>query len=181
LSSAAGFDDGQDCCYSWSSLLVPDVGQVAPARFIVTHGNHEPGTLCLPGETVEKVSLLSREREFPLPLSPTGLLLFDCICRYRLTPLTSSRIEKIMKSDLFYLNHGANLHDRRVLHQALPSRASIKVYVYRIRQLLAKALAKAEMLVAAQAVLVSEETDSNVVVYGIKATVETLHIGLTCP
>ena len=38
LESAAGFDDGEDCCDAWSSLLVSDVGPVATANRHRAHG-----------------------------------------------------------------------------------------------------------------------------------------------
>jgi len=143
-------------------------------HFIVTHGYHRHGTLCLRGETVEQVCLAYRCREFPLHLSPTGLLIVDCLCRYRRTSLTAARIAEILASDPFYMHHGANAHKRNG-KVPQPSRASIKVHVQRIREQMAKAFKEAGLNIALNRVLISDMTDSNIVVYRLKAGLELRH------
>lgn len=143
-------------------------------HFIVTHGFHKLGTLCLHGETVERACLMYRWQEFPLHISPTGLLIVDVLCRYRRTLLTAARIEQIMLADLFYTRYGAN---RRGGHRSvsLPNRSSIKVHIQRIRGQMAKAFVEAGLSLDPGVVLISETTDSNIVVYRMKASMEFRH------
>lgn len=143
-------------------------------RFVVIHGHHQPGTDCLHSETVEKASLLFGSKEIPLHLSPTGLLIVDCLSRFRRTPLSTAHIERILASDPFYLRHGANaLGGSRPV--ARPKRASIKVYIQRIRLQIGKAIAAAGIDTKAETILTSETTDSNVVVYGLSVSVAVRH------
>jgi len=58
---------------------------------------------------------------------------------------------------------------------ATPSRVSIKVHIPRIREQMAKTFIEAGLNLNPHKVLISEATDSNVVVYRLKATVEFLH------
>jgi hypothetical protein len=143
-------------------------------RLVVIHGYHQLGTDCLHGETVEQVFLESGAGEFPMRLSPTGLLIVDCLSRHRRMPLSAPHIERIFSSDPFYLRHGANVlsSNRRAVR---PKRASIKVYIQRIRVQLGKALSEAGLCVRPERILVSETTDSNVVVYWLKASVDFRH------
>jgi hypothetical protein len=143
-------------------------------HLVVVHGYHRPETNCLHGETVEQVSLAWGVDEIPLRLSPTGLLIFDCLSRHRHTPLSAAHIERILASDPFYQRHGANAQscNRPAVR---PRRASIKVYIQRIRVQLGKALSEAGLWVRPERILVSEPTDSNVVVYRLKACVEFRH------
>ena len=143
-------------------------------HFIVTHGFHKPGTLCLHGETVERACLMYRWQEYPFHLSPTGLLLVDLLCRYRRTLFTAARIEQIMLSDPFYTRHGANRHGGYV-NAALPNRSSIKVHIQRIREQMAKTFIEAGLNLDPGKVLIAETTDSNIVVYRLKASVEFIH------
>ncbi len=143
-------------------------------HFIVTHGNHEHGTLCLPGETVGQVSMVCCWNEFPLHLSPTGLLIVDCLAHYRQVSLTASRIAQILASDSFYVRHGANADGvSRKLVQ--PSRASIKVHIQRIREQMTKAFSETGLTLDPHRILISETTDSNIIVYRLKASMEFRH------
>src|ERR1035438_558536 len=72
-------------------------------RLVVFHGHHQPETDCLYGETVEQAYLAYGAQEIPLRLSPTGLLIIDCLSRHRLTPLSAKQIERILSSDPFYV------------------------------------------------------------------------------
>jgi hypothetical protein len=157
-------------------FLLAERRQLAAAgsHFILTHGNHEHGFHCTRGETLQQVSLSYRWRESPLHLSPTGLLIFDCVCRYRQTPLTARRIEQILTSDPFYVNLRANAHlgkQKRVR----PDHVSISVHMERIREQIAKAAGEMGFTVDPNRILISERTDSNIIVYRLKATVEIRH------
>jgi hypothetical protein len=143
-------------------------------HFIVTHGFHNPGTLCLHGETVERACLMYRWQEFPLHVSPTGLLIVDLLCRYRRTLLTAARVEQIMLTDPFYTRHGANGHGV-CGNVALPHRTSIRVHIRRIREQMAKTFIEARLNLDPVKVLIAETTDSNIVVYRLKASVEFMH------
>jgi hypothetical protein len=123
---------------------------------------------------VERACLMYRWQEYPLRLSPTGLLLVDLLCRYRRTLLTAARIEQIMLTEPFYTHHGANRHQgyRSV---ALPNRTSIKVHIQRIREQMAKTFIEAGLNLGPGKVLIAETTDSNIVVYRLKASVEVMH------
>jgi hypothetical protein len=143
-------------------------------RIVVVHGHHQPETDCLPGETVEQVSLVFASREFQLHLSPTGLLILDCLSRHRRTPLSAAHIERILSSDKFYLRHGANaLNGNNAVVR--PRRVTIKVYIQRIRVQFGKAIRKAGFSGTAEKLLVSEATDSNVVMYGLRVSVAFKH------
>ena len=143
-------------------------------RIVVVHGHHQRETACLDGETVERVSFVFGSREFPLRLSPTGLLIVDCLSRHRWTPLSATQIERILSSDPFYLRHGANSVNSTKA-AVRPRRSSIKVYIRRIRVQIGKVLQEAGTIVRPEAILVSDTTDSNVVVYRLDASVEFRH------
>lgn len=143
-------------------------------HFMVTHGHHVPGTLCLRGETVERVCLVHRCHAFPLHLSPTGLLIVDCLCRYHVSSLSATRIEEILTSNPFYIHHGANAL-RKNKNRIQPNRASIKVYIQRVREQMEKVFREAGLNLAPDRVLISATTDSNVVVYRLRASVELIH------
>jgi hypothetical protein len=115
-----------------------------------------------------------RWQEYPLHISPTGLLLVDLVCRYRRTLLTAARIEQIMLTDLFYTRHGANRYGG-YRSAALPNRTSIKVHIQRIREQMAKTFIEAGLNLHPGKVLIAEPTDSNIVVYRLKASVEFMH------
>jgi hypothetical protein len=143
-------------------------------RLVVFHGYHQPETDCLHGETVEQVSLVTGAGEFPLRLSPTGLLIVDCLSRHRCTPLSAPHIERILLSDPFYLHHGANaLSSNRTAIR--PRRASIKVYIQRIRVQIGRVLSEVGISIRPETILVSETTDSNVMVYRLTSSVEFRH------
>lgn len=143
-------------------------------HFIVTHGNHEHGTLCMPGETLEQVSMVCCWDEFPLHLSPAGLLIVDCLARYRRVSLTASRIARILASDPFYVQHGVNADGggRKLVR---PNRSSIKVHIQRIREQITKAFTETGITLDPYRILISETTDSNIVAYRLKASVEFRH------
>jgi hypothetical protein len=143
-------------------------------HFRVIHEGHQQGTLCLHGETIEQICLVHRWNLFPLPLSPTGLLVMDCFCRNRLKPLTTSRITQILDTDPFYTRHGANLCIGKLV-PASPGRSAIKVYVQRIRRQIASAFDSAGVMLDPNRILISETTENNVVAYTLRASVEFVH------
>ena len=142
-------------------------------HLVVTHSHHVPGTLCAPGEVIEDIALVGQPEPESLGLSHMALLLMDCLCRYRL-PLTALRIEQIMNTDPFYVHCAANrLGPNECI--AKPDRRSVKVYVPRIRSQMEKAFERNGLNIHPEQILVTETTDSNIVVYSLRATVEIRH------
>jgi len=149
-------------------------------HLIITHArvDHVPGTACSAGEMIGDVAIGGVLGPVSLGLSDTSKLLIDCFCRYRM-PLTALRIEQIMNSDPFYFHYAANRIGRT--HVALPDRSSVRVYVWRIREQMEKVLRELGLRFDAQRILVSEATETNTLVYRLKATVEFLHVdGSAC-
>lgn len=147
---------------------------VTGPRFVVIHRGHQLEAFCLAGEVVEQVCLIHRWNQIPLRLSPIGLLIMDCFCRNRFKPLAALRIEQILKSDPFYTRQGANLQGGNIKVD-LPKRSSIKVYVQRIREQMARIFNEVGLDLDSSRVLISETTDTNAVVYRLKASVEFVH------
>lgn len=143
-------------------------------RFVVVHGYHRPETTCLHGETVEQVLLAFHAKKIPLRLSPTGLLISDCLARYRYTPLSAAHMARILSSDPFYVHLGSNAA-KGTSAAIKPKRTSVKVYIQRLRTQLAKGFKEAGLNLPPEKILVSETTDSNVVVYRLNASVEFIH------
>jgi len=143
-------------------------------HFRVIHGGHQRGTLCLHGEIIDQIHLVHGWDLFPLPLSPTGLLVMDCFCRNRLMPLTAARIAQILATDPFYTRQGANLGIGK-LFASSPDRAAIKVYVQRIQRQMAGVFDSARLLLNPAHVLISRATEKNAVAYTLKASVEFIH------
>lgn len=152
--------------------------QVASAspRLVVVHGAHQPLTNCLPGETVEQISLVIHSRSIPMSLSPIGLVVTDLLARKRPMPLTASQIERLLASDPFCVRFGANSPSapRRVVRLA---RKSVKVYIQRLRSQLGKALKAAGHATLPEGILVSESTElSNVATYRFAIPCEFVHL-----
>ena len=143
-------------------------------RLVVMHGYHQPGTICVPGETIERCHLRFPEREIPIPLSLAGLMLCDCMARHHHTPLSIARLERILSNDLFYRRLGANALGR-IEERPLFTRVSLRVYIPRLRDQIAKALRKGGSMLSPEEALMSETTDSNLVVHRINLPVEIVH------
>ena len=143
-------------------------------HLIVTHSCHIPGTLCAPGERIEDIALAGQPESFSLGLSPTSLLLMDCLCRYR-RPLTAQRIEQIMTTHPFYVQYAANGRARDQ-PAARPDRKTIRVYVPRIWSQMEKAFRCFGLSFNPEQILLVEDTDSNLLMYRLRATFEVLHI-----
>jgi hypothetical protein len=143
-------------------------------RLTVVHGYHQPGTICVPGESIESAHLSYSEREVPVHLSLPGLVLCDCMVRHHHTPLSVARMERILAGDPFYRRLGANGFERAE-ETPMFTRASLRVYIPRFREQIAKALRKGGSMVLPEDALISETTDSNVVVHRINLPVEIVH------
>lgn len=145
-------------------------------RLVIAHGAHLPLTKCLPGETVEQISLVVHSRVTPLSLSPMGLVVADLLARKRPMLLAASQIKHFLASDPFCIRLGANAPaaPRRVVRL---TRRSVKVYIQRLRTQLGKALKAAGLAMRAEGILVSETTElSNVTTYRFAIPCEFVHL-----
>lgn len=142
---------------------------LVPPRLVMVHGHHQPRTLCLPGENIETAYLQysTPKVTVPLRLSLAGLMLCDCLVRFHHTPLSIARIGQILTSDAFYRRLGAN--------PPRFTRASLKIYIARLRMQLDKAMKESGSLLSGKDALVSESTDSNVLVHRLTLPVEIVH------
>ena len=143
------------------------------AHLIVTHG-YRRGWACLPGETIEQVCLGIRWSEIPIHLSPAGLVIVDCLVRYRRTPMSAARLALALTSP-FYTGQGRNAPPG-YWTVVVPSRASIKVHIQRIREQMSRAFVDAGLIVNPHKILVSNATDSNIILYQLRATAEVRHL-----
>jgi hypothetical protein len=143
-------------------------------HLIVTHVNHIPGTICAPGEIVGDVSLGGIPSPVSFGLSHLSLLMMDCFCRYRM-PLSAWRIVQIMNSDPFYIDYAANQIDFDHI-VARPDSRNVRVCVPRIQRRMETVFQDRGLMVDPLQILTSEPTETNVIVYRLKATVEIVHI-----
>lgn len=145
-------------------------------RLVVVHGHHRSGTICLPGESIEGALLLYPAQQMPVPvrLSLAGLMLCDCMVRFHHTLLSIGRMERILKFDPFYRRLGANSYGQTENAPKF-TRSSLRVYVARLREQIAKAMREGGSSISAGDALVSERTDSNVVVHRLNLPVEIFH------
>jgi hypothetical protein len=156
-------------------LLAKHRGQRARGlHLIVTHLDQAPSTLCAPGEMIGDIAIGGVAEPHSLGLSHMSLLLFDCLCRRRM-PLTAIGIEQIMNTDPFYVHYAANrIGGNPVI--ARPDRRTVRVYVPRIRRRIGIVLARLGLAIDPADVLISDQSESNVLTYKVKATVEVLHV-----
>ena len=141
---------------------------------MVVHGYHQPRTICLPGESIEGAHLLYPENEIPVYLSPQGLMVCDCMVRHHQMLLSVARMERILARDPFYQRLGTNGFGR-VEETPKFTRVALRVYIARLRQQISKALSKGGSMVLPEDALISETTDSNVVLHRINLPVEIVH------
>ncbi len=142
----------------------------------MVHGEHQPLTKCLAGETVEQIGLALRSSVIPLSLSLTGLVVADLLARKRPMLLTASQIEHLLASDPFCVRLGANA-SRAPRPAVRLARKSIKVYIQRLRWQLGKALKSAGLAMLPEDLLVSESTElSNVTTYRFAIPCEFVHL-----
>jgi hypothetical protein len=157
-------------------LLLAEQRRLASAgpHFIIVHRFRAPGTDCAPGEWITEVLFAYRSAEFLVPLSPTLLMLFDYLAGHHRSQ-SASEIEAGMRSDLFYRNHAANGTPEQKPMTRKISRTCIKAYIWQICAALGRAFEDAKVSIDPRLVLLSEETVTNRVRYGFKATFEWRH------
>jgi len=143
-------------------------------RLEVVHGYHQPGTICLPGETIEQCLLRFQDREVPIHLSEPATMVCDCIARHHHSPLSIARMERILVNDPFYRRLGAHGFER-IDEMPTFTRASLRVYIARLREQIAKALRKGGSMLPPEEALVSEPTDSNQILHRIALPVAVVH------
>jgi hypothetical protein len=155
-------------------LLIAEAAQLKEGGpcFTIFHRHWVPGTVCCPGEEVSVITLAHRAHEIFLPLSLAERLLFDYLGHLRL-PQSASQIEAGMRAE-FYARHGwhASMSSKQTRKFA---RSGIRVYVQRIRKVLARGFRKAGVHLDPAEVLISERTVGNEVTYRLKGSVEWLH------
>ncbi len=159
-------------------LLAKRVQEHARPQLVVTHGYQRRETYCLDGETVEHACLAVGTTMIPLRLSPTGLVVTDVFVRRRNLFLSAAQIERIIATDPFYVRLGANAGVSRI-NEIRPSRTSIKVYVRRLRMQLTNVFSSVGIEIAPEKVIISERTDTNVVVYRLGIPSYIMHVGAT--
>jgi hypothetical protein len=147
----------------------------AGPHFRVLHKFREFEPYCCAGEEVGGVLLVYRSREYMLPLSLALLLLFDYLARNRRLPQSAAQVVAGLRNHPFYARHGMNAKSGVKLTRRF-SHSSIKVYIERTRQALQAAFDEAGANLNPFAVLISEETEGNMVRYRLKATVEWIHL-----
>jgi hypothetical protein len=143
--------------------------------FNIYHRYQQVEGFCTPGEEICLITLSYRAREFMIHL-PTGcILLFDYLTRIRL-PQSASQIANAMASDNFTIRHPgvARIGQRR--RRSSPSRFVIKSYINRTRVALRRTFTEAGLGLAPSAVLVSEMTTANQVLYRLVAQVRVIHV-----
>ena len=145
---------------------------------VTVHGYRAPGTNCAPGESVEGAHIEFSGRSQPLGLSPSGLLILDCLARYQPSPLTARRMEDIFCSDPFYRYLGRN-GARGVKEQHLPTRTTIKVYMKRLGRQIEGALRELGISRFLDDIVIAEPTDSNIVAYRASIPLKVRHNNTT--
>ena len=143
-------------------------------RLWIWHRYHIPSWDCVPGEETAAAAVVSRGKEWLIPVGGTGLLLLDFLARHSHIPLTATQIARGMKNDDYCRKHGLN-GGRERLPTAI-SRSNLKVYIERLRLALGRAFREAGLLLDPAIVLASERTESNQVAYRLRAVTTWLHI-----
>ncbi len=147
----------------------------AGPHFKVLHRFQREGTDCLPGEEVALVSLVHRSREFPIRLSLALRVLFDYLARHRHLPQSSAQIQAGTRNDAFCVRHGANA-EACAKQAPRISRRGVKEYIKRLRFALRAVFLEAGLKLNPYRVLSSEATESNQVVYRLRASIDWVHI-----
>lgn len=145
-------------------------------HFKIVHRFRETGDGedCFPGEEVAWIIFVWRGREIEVRLSVALRILLDYLARKN-RPQSRAQIVAGLRSDPFYLQHGANVQGTAKLRRRF-SYGTIKEYVKRLRMALQAAFNEAGLKLDALEVLVSESTETNEVRYRLKATVEWIHM-----
>lgn len=157
-------------------LIAKRQSSFVPPRLVIVHGYRRPGTVCLPGESIESAHLQYSPPDMVVPvrLSLAGLIVCDCMVRFHHTLLSTRHMERIVTSDPFYRHLGANSFER-IKNVPKFTRTSLRVYVARMREQIAKAMKEGGSLLSAEDALASETTDSNVVVHRLNLPVDIIH------
>jgi hypothetical protein len=140
----------------------------------IMHSHHQPGTVCVPGETIDYCHLRFPQQQIPVPLSLPGLMLCDCMVRHHHIPLSIARLKRILTNEPFYRRLGTNSFER-IEEMPTFTSASLRVYITRLREQITKALRKGGSMVSPEDALVSEPTDSNVLVHRVNLPVAVIH------
>jgi hypothetical protein len=144
-------------------------------RLVVVHGHHQAVKDCLPGETIEQVSIAVRSDLIQLRLSAKGLVIADVLAQQKPLALTAAHIERILATVPFYLRLGKNASSPSKPATRL-TRKTIKVYIRRLRLQLGKALKKSGTAILPEDILVSEATDLlNIAAYRLAIPCEFIH------
>src|SRR5437764_6029579 len=77
-------------------------------KLVVIHGYRQPGTNCLPGETIEQIYLIAEGRWIALCVSAVGSAIIDIFARKRNRALSAQQIQFLLSSDPFIRRLGAN-------------------------------------------------------------------------
>lgn len=148
-------------------------------HFKILHRFHAPGTDCAPAEEVAGIYLVHRGQEYHLRLSLALRLLFDYLARHSHLPQSASQIETGIRAGRFYTEHAAAVMGAEKFTRSIP-RSYVRVYIKRLRLALTCTFQEANLELAADAVLISQETVMNEIGYRLKATCEWAHIDV-CP
>jgi hypothetical protein len=144
--------------------------------FNIYHRHQQIEGFCEPGEEICLIALSYRAREYMVRLPAGCVLLFDYMARTRL-PQSASQIAKAMALDRFTIRHpGVARTGRGRRRRSSPSRFVIKAYINRIRVALRKTFGEAGLGLAPSAVLASETTPANQVLYRLHAQVRVIHL-----
>ena len=144
-------------------------------HFLIAHRFWKPGTDCLPGEEVVAAWFVNQEWRYQLPLSLALRLVFDYLGRHRWLAQSASQIESGMRSNPFYLRHGANVRSLKTQTRQI-SRSAVKVYIVRLRAAMDSCYEAAGVNLNAADVLRSERTVGNEVGYRLKAVIHWVHV-----
>jgi len=156
-------------------VMLAELNELNSPTFRIIHRFHEPETICLPGEEVFAVCLMSRGREFHLGLSLSLRLVFDYLARQSRVAQSASQVAAGMRVNDFYRNHASNAHVGSTLTRKI-SRSAIKLYIMRIRKSLDLAFQNANLNLSSSNVLVSEDTVANEVRYRLRAHCDWIHV-----
>jgi hypothetical protein len=146
-------------------------------HFRIYHRFRKPGTDCSPGEEILAVCLVDHGREYHLKLSLALRILFDYLARHSRFPQSASQIEAGVRADRFSAQHAAAVMSASASTRSI-SRSCVKVYIERLRKALEMVFRETSLQIAARAVLLSQQTVMNEVVYRLKASFEWTHIGI---
>ena len=132
-------------------LIAKRQSSFVPPRLVIVHGHRRPGTVCLPGESIDGAHLQysTSDMVVPVRLSLAGLVVCDCMVRFHRTLLSIGRMERIVTSDPFYSQLGANSFER-IKDVPRFTRTSLRVYVARMRKQIAKAMREGGSLLSAE-------------------------------